>query len=67
MVGRLVPTGGGSRPRVIDNTRHCATKGCDTRLSKYNRYEHCYLHQPRRVPRVRGLKRKTRARTASEA
>ena len=66
MVGRLVPTRGGSRPRAIEKTRYCASKGCDTRLSRYNRYEHCYLHQPKRVPRVRGLKRKSRTQTSSD-
>ena len=66
IVGRIVPTRGGSRPRVIDNVRYCASKGCDTRLSKYNRYDHCYLHQPQRIPRVRGLKRKSRLRTATD-
>lgn len=67
MVGRLVPTKGGSRPRVIDAVRYCDSKGCDTRLSKYNRYDHCYLHQPRRVPRVRGLKRKSKARAVTDS
>lgn len=34
--------------------RVCASADCDTRLSRYNRREHCFAHAPVRYPRVRG-------------
>ena len=41
----------GRRPRkTYDSGRHCATPGCETKLSKYNKNEFCWTHfQP--VPR----------------
>lgn len=41
-------------PRATDERRFCATKGCATRLSRYNRREQCYAHAPTRFPRIRG-------------
>jgi hypothetical protein len=35
--------------------RVCAKESCGTRLSQYNRYEHCFTHAPTRFPRVRGV------------
>jgi hypothetical protein len=34
--------------------RICEWPKCDTRLTIYNRRETCYLHTPKRVPRIRG-------------
>jgi hypothetical protein len=34
--------------------RVCARKGCDTKLSQYNKAEFCHVHAPIRFPRVRG-------------
>ncbi len=34
--------------------RTCLENGCGTRLSRYNEYEFCSLHQPMVVPRMRG-------------
>jgi hypothetical protein len=46
---------GGLRPsRKYGEDRVCAQKGCNTRLSMYNRREYCYAHAPVRFPRVRG-------------
>lgn len=46
---------GGVRPsRKYSEGRVCARKGCDTKLSMYNRREYCYAHAPVRFPRVRG-------------
>ena len=46
---------GGVRPsRTYTTGRVCAQKDCDTRLSQYNRREHCFQHAPTRFPRLRG-------------
>lgn len=34
--------------------RVCVEKDCDTKLSRYNRRDHCYAHAPVKYPRVRG-------------
>lgn len=34
--------------------RVCAEPGCGTRLSVYNDLDHCSLHAPMVVPRMRG-------------
>lgn len=34
--------------------RTCAKKGCETRLSQYNKADYCHAHAPIRFPRVRG-------------
>lgn len=37
----------GHRPLArIDQDRTCATPGCQTRLSAYNRDERCWQHEP---------------------
>jgi len=41
-------------PRVYSDQRRCAAKKCTTRLSKYNRREHCFAHAPTKFPRLRG-------------
>ncbi|MGQ0849662.1 MAG: hypothetical protein ACT4OP_11190 [Actinomycetota bacterium] len=46
---------GMTRPsRRYGKGRVCAYKGCETRLSQYNRRELCYAHAPVHFPRVRG-------------
>lgn len=46
---------GGIRPsRTYEEGRVCAKKGCETRISRYNRREYCYTHAPTRFPRLRG-------------
>ncbi len=46
---------GATRPsKDFGPGRVCATKGCSTKLSRYNRREHCYTHAPVKYPRVRG-------------
>lgn len=34
--------------------RVCGEPGCETRLSVYNEQDHCALHAPMVVPRMRG-------------
>ena len=34
--------------------RVCAEIECETKLSRYNRRDHCYTHAPVKYPRVRG-------------
>ena len=34
--------------------RVCAEPDCETVLSRYNEFDHCALHQPMVVPRMRG-------------
>ena len=41
-------------PPVYSDQRTCVSKGCKTRLSKYNRREHCFAHAPTKFPRLRG-------------
>ena len=44
-----------TRPsRRYDKDRVCSDPECETRLSQYNRRDHCYAHAPVRFPRVRG-------------
>ncbi len=40
-------------PRSTEG-RVCAESGCDTQLSVYNELDHCSLHAPMVVPRMRG-------------
>lgn len=53
IIGRKF-TGKRRRPKAIDEQRVCAESGCDTRLTRYNRRTHCYVHAPVKYPRVRG-------------
>jgi len=43
---------------MTDTVRGAAIKGvsrgCETRLSQYNKAEYCHAHAPIRFPRVRG-------------
>ena len=34
--------------------RVCSEKGCETKISQYNKAEYCHAHAPIRFPRVRG-------------
>lgn len=45
----------GKRPPTYGVGRVCAEADCITRLSRYNREDVCYRHQPLRYPRVRGV------------
>jgi hypothetical protein len=42
------------RPKTFGEDRTCVDPGCSTRLSRYNRADHCYAHAPARFPRLRG-------------
>jgi hypothetical protein len=42
------------RPRSFGEHRVCAVKGCEVRLSRYNRSDRCFGHAPARFPRLRG-------------
>lgn len=41
----------GKRLKAVDERRTCATRGCTTRLSCYNKQEHCFQHQPLTYPK----------------
>lgn len=43
--------------RLSPGGRVCLETGCITVLSRYNDGEHCALHAPMVVPRMRGVKR----------
>jgi hypothetical protein len=46
---------GGVRPsRSYGEGRKCKEKGCETKISMYNRREFCHVHAPVKFPRVRG-------------
>jgi hypothetical protein len=46
---------GGSRaPKTYSTERLCASNGCGTKLSRYNRREFCFTHAPVKYPRLRG-------------
>ena len=49
------PAGKFRRPRTYDQGRRCATRGCETVISRYNHAEHCYSHRPVSFPRLRGV------------
>ena len=41
-------------PKAHSENRVCASEGCETLLSRYNKRDHCYAHAPTRFPRLRG-------------
>ena len=41
-------------PKQHDGQRVCIEDGCTTKLSTYNKRDHCYAHAPTRFPRLRG-------------
>ncbi len=41
-------------PKTYPTGRVCIQKGCEVKLNRYNRREHCYNHAPVCYPRVRG-------------
>ncbi len=47
-------TGSARAPKTYSTTRTCVNKGCDTRLSQYNKREYCFPHAPTKYPRLRG-------------
>jgi hypothetical protein len=46
--------GAGRPPKTYGEGRVCATEGCSTLLSRYNRGDRCFPHSPLRYPRTRG-------------
>lgn len=46
--------GNRKRPKTNPTGRVCGFKDCTTLLSVYNKEDRCYLHAPRRRPRIRG-------------
>ncbi len=48
------PGRGLKAPKTDLTERFCASKECDTRLSRYNKRKHCFAHQPYMRPRLRG-------------
>jgi len=42
------------RPKTYGDDRVCGGDACETRLSRYNRSDHCFQHAPARFPRMRG-------------
>ena len=58
----------GARPRELprpnrtyDRGRVCATDGCDTRLSIYNKSQYCWSLKPVTFPVTRGARRRKAA------
>lgn len=47
-------TGKRRAPKAVDERRVCASKKCETVLSRYNRKSFCHVHAPIKFPRVRG-------------
>ena len=46
---------GVNRPsKDFGSGRICKQGDCDTKLSRYNRRDHCHAHAPVKYPRVRG-------------
>lgn len=41
-------------PKAIAEERHCAE--CGMKLNRYHKGDRCYLHEERKVPRLRGHK-----------
>jgi len=41
-------------PKKVDGVRVCVSDDCETRLSSYNKRDHCYAHAPTKFPRLRG-------------
>ncbi len=61
----------GTRPRELPRPnrtygtdRVCAHEGCETRISRYNKAKHCYVHAPVRYPLVRGERKKKKREAA---
>jgi hypothetical protein len=47
--------------RTYSQGRVCAQEGCDTRLSVYNKAQHCWAHKPVSYPVVRGARKRKAA------
>ena len=41
-------------PKQNAANRVCVEKACTTKLSTYNKRDHCYAHAPTKFPRLRG-------------
>lgn len=46
--------------RTYEKDRVCATAGCTTKLSVYNRWDHCWQHEPVHEYISRGKRRSRR-------
>ena len=44
----------GRKTKQFDKGRVCTTKDCEQVLSKYNENKQCFLHAPKKQPRIRG-------------
>ena len=44
----------GKKPKAVVGQRKCDDDECITVLSMYNKEKHCWRHQPRKAPRLRG-------------
>jgi len=42
------------RPKTYGEHRVCASDGCNTVLSRYNKDKHCFQHAPATFRRLRG-------------
>lgn len=58
----------GARPRELPRPnrtygagRVCAHPGCETRISMYNKADHCWAHAPLKFPLTRGERRRKAA------
>ncbi len=54
MVGYGYMSSTTSKTAAGAEVRLCAHEECETRLSRYNEYSFCSLHQPMVTPRTRG-------------
>ena len=44
-----------SKPNTsYSSGRICVNKGCNTVISKYNKFKHCNKHKPKIYPRIKG-------------
>ena len=44
-----------SKPNTsYSSGRICVNKGCNTVISKYNKFKHCNKHKPKLYPRIKG-------------
>lgn len=64
----------GSKPRQLPKAnrtyaedRTCAHQGCQTRISVYNKGNHCWAHAPLKFPLTRGERRKNKPKDKQEA
>jgi len=51
--------------RTYGDNRVCADESCDTKLSRYNRSEHCWAHTEVKFPVNRGDRKKKNKKRAA--